>query len=211
MLRFVLHQNVARYRALLATESDPQTRQTIDALITRTQRELNDLEVSSFGAFSGPYLVNYHATRAHAAAQSAFLNELEGACLPFMLINPGPDLRIVDVNEPYAAMTLTRRLAVAGRPLFEVFPDNPEDAKADGVNNLYASLRKAAETGTTHQMALQRYDVRDDGGVFVERYWQPQNTPILDANGRLTHLLHTAEDVTESVLSVKPQAAGAQP
>jgi PAS domain-containing protein len=128
-----------------------------------------------------------------------------------MLINPGPDLRIVDVNEPYAAMTLTRRLAVAGRPLFEVFPDNPEDAKADGVNNLYASLRKAAETGTTHQMALQRYDVRDDGGVFVERYWQPQNTPILDANGRLTHLLHTAEDVTESVLSVKPQAAGAQP
>jgi len=54
-------------------------------------------------------------------------------------------------------------------------------------------------------MALQRYDIpvdRDDaGGHFVERYWSPINTPVLDVDGRITHIIHRVEDVTEFVLS----------
>jgi hypothetical protein len=41
-------------------------------------------------------------------------------------------------------------------------------------------------------MALQRYDIpidRNDAGEhFVERYWSPINTPVLDDNGELTHI-----------------------
>jgi hypothetical protein len=50
-------------------------------------------------------------------------------------------------------------------------------------------------------MAIQRYDIRDPDGQFVERYWQPVNTPIFDESGRLIYLLHWVEDVTEQVLS----------
>ena len=63
------------------------------------------------------------------------------------------------------------------------------------------SLRAAAETGRPHTMPVQRYDVRDMSGRFVEKYWEPVNTPILDQNGNLIFILHHAEDVTETVLT----------
>lgn len=48
-------------------------------------------------------------------------------------------------------------------------------------------------------MAVQRYDIRDASGTFLERYWQPINTPIHDAHGELVFLLHHVEDVTEQM------------
>jgi|GEM_PF-3220137 len=77
--------------------------------------------------------------------------------------------------------------------------DNPDVDAADGVANLYASLRTAAETRRPHRMAVQRYDVRNQAGEFVERHWQPINTPIFDDDERLVALLHHVEDVTAEV------------
>jgi hypothetical protein len=87
--------------------------------------------------------------------------------------------------------------------MFSVFPDNPDDPLADGVNNLYTSLCRAAETGQAHKMMVQHYDIRDLNGKFVERYWQPVNTPLVDQKGHLIYLLHHVEDVTNDVLSAK--------
>ena len=50
-------------------------------------------------------------------------------------------------------------------------------------------------------MAVQRYDIRDPDGKFVERHWQPINSPIHDSDGLLIYLLHHVEDVTADVLS----------
>lgn len=116
-----------------------------------------------------------------------------------MLLDPGPGLRIVDVNDSYARATMTGREYVNGKPLFEIFPDNPDCASADGVNNLYASLEIAARTGRPHTMPIQRYDVRDPNGHFVERYWSPTNTPLFDEDQHLAYLLHHVEDVTSDV------------
>jgi hypothetical protein len=49
---------------------------------------------------------------------------------------------------------MTSRHRLAGERLFDVFPDNPDDPPADGVSNLYASLRIAAETGQPHAMKI---------------------------------------------------------
>jgi PAS domain-containing protein len=118
-----------------------------------------------------------------------------------MLLDPGPGLQIVDINTAYAEATLTDRDSVVGRSLFEVFPDNPDEPLADGVSNLYASLRTVAQTGRAHAMAVQRYDICDPDGSFIERHWQPINSPIHDENGRLAFLLHHVEDVTDQVAS----------
>jgi hypothetical protein len=91
------------------------------------------------------------------------------------------------------------RLRIAGDRLFDVFPDNPDDPLADGVSSLFRSLTIATETGRRHTMAVQRYDVRDPDGRFVERFWQPENTPLFDEDGRLVALLHHVEDVTGRV------------
>lgn len=108
-----------------------------------------------------------------------------------------PDFTIVEVNRAYLTATGTRR-SIVGRPIFEVFPDNPEDPSADGVTNLRRSLETVVGTGRTDTMALQRYDIpTGDEGGFAERYWSPVNTPVLDADDRVTHIIHRVEDVTE--------------
>jgi signal transduction histidine kinase/ActR/RegA family two-component response regulator len=112
-------------------------------------------------------------------------------------------LVIVAVNETYLAATDTDRSTLLGRPIFEAFPDNPDDPTADGVRNLRRSLKTVLATGQADTMALQRYDIlidRGDAGEhFVERYWSPVNAPVLGADGRLTHIIHRVEDVTEFV------------
>ena len=49
-------------------------------------------------------------------------------------------------------MTFTDRNEILGRSLFDVFPEDPERPLADGVINLYTSLK--ANTGKPHAMAL---------------------------------------------------------
>lgn len=120
---------------------------------------------------------------------------------PSLALDPGPGLHIVDMNEAYACATLSSRAAAVGRPLFEAFPDNPDDPTAEGVSALYTSLRTGGETGRPHVMAICRYDVRDGDGKFVQRYWNPLNTPVFDDDGRLLYLLHQVDDVTSSVLA----------
>jgi PAS domain-containing protein len=118
-----------------------------------------------------------------------------------MLIDPAPGLHIVDINDAYARATLTKRDDVVGHSLFEIFPDNPEDALADGVSNLFTSLRTVVKTGQPHAMVIQRYDIRDPQGQFVERHWQPINSPIHDRDGLLIYILHHVEDVTADMVS----------
>ena len=108
-------------------------------------------------------------------------------------------LRIVAASDAYLNATLTHREAVIGRVIFEVFPDNPDDPKADGVRNLKASLERVLATGKPDAMAVQQYDIRArDGSGFEVRYWSPRNFPVR-VEGRVAWIIHRVEDVTEYV------------
>jgi signal transduction histidine kinase len=111
------------------------------------------------------------------------------------------DLLIEEVSDAYLADTLTERAHLVGRYVFEVFPDNPQAPEANAVHNLRASLAQVLATGQPHEMARQHYDVPDpqQPGQFVARYWQPHNTPILNAEGQVHHILHTVVNVTSQV------------
>src|SRR5262245_58994430 len=86
-----------------------------------------------------------------------------------------------------------------GRGLFEVFPDNPDDAGATGTSNLRASLERVIATRAPDTMAVQKYDIRGPDGTFQAKYWSPKNVPVLSASGDLLYILHRVEDVTELV------------
>jgi PAS domain-containing protein len=66
----------------------------------------------------------------------------------YLLLAPdAPRFTMLAANEARLRATMTRPEDVIGKPLFEVFPDNPTDARATGVRNLEASLREVLRTG----------------------------------------------------------------
>ncbi|MCW2241835.1 PAS domain-containing hybrid sensor histidine kinase/response regulator [Azospirillum canadense] len=120
-----------------------------------------------------------------------------GNCL---VLTPG--LTIVAVTDAYLRATRTRREVILGRPLFEVFPDNPADPDATGERNLRASLERVLRNRCPDAMPVQRYDLprpAAEGGGYEERYWSPVNTPVLDASGEVAWVIHQVTDVTEVV------------
>src|SRR3979490_2633818 len=113
-----------------------------------------------------------------------------------------PDLTIVAVSDAYLNATMTKRLEILGRHVFDVFPDNPDDPETTGVAPLRASMDRVKSDLVADTVAVQKYDIRrpeSEGGGFEVRYWSPLNSPVLAPNRNLAHIIHRVEDVTEFV------------
>jgi hypothetical protein len=162
------------------------------------RRNLALLEADRYGAAIQPISAVAHPEK----RWSRFRQLYDGADDPTVLLHPGAGLHIVDLNDAFAKATDIDRRTSSGERLFDVFPENPADRYADGVSNMYRSLRTVAETGKSHAMAVQRYDISVDG-VFIERYWRPINIPIFDQYGRLSYIAHRTHNVTAAVLARK--------
>jgi PAS domain-containing protein len=201
MDRWVLEQNIGRFNKFLAVETNEASRDTLRSMLLHAERDLALIEVAETGARTGlrPPCSDRVWLTQKARALSRFQHDIEESTQAYLLIDPRQGLHIVDANNAYAAATLTDRSRIAGQRMFDVFPDNPDDPFADGVSKLLRSLRIAAGTGLRHMMKVQRYDVQNADGVFVERYWRPRNTPISDEDGHVLYLLHHVEDVTDEV------------
>jgi PAS domain-containing protein len=196
--RFVLRENIALFQNVLKVETAENVRHTIQGMLLSVKRELAMLDSKEFGVQNGPWPPTVtHKCLENTVAGDTFRLQFGTSSTPYLALDPSPGLRIIDINDAYARVTMTRRAAVVGRPIFEVFPDNPDDPCADGVSNLYASLCAAADSRRPNAIPIQRYDIRDAGGRFVERHWRQLNTPMFDVEGRLNYVLHHAEDVTE--------------
>ncbi|MCG2578756.1 EAL domain-containing protein [Dechloromonas sp. XY25] len=112
------------------------------------------------------------------------------------------DFTIVAVNDAYLRATFTRREDIVGRPLFDVFPDKPQNPDAIAVRALMASLRRVLVTRAPDTMPIQKYAVHqpaEQGGGCEERYWSPVNSPVFAADGELAYIVHRVEDVTDFV------------
>jgi len=130
--------------------------------------------------------------------------------LPGLYLVLRPDLTIAAVSDAYLKATMTKREEILGRGIFEVFPDNPDDASASGTANLRASLKRVLKAGQTDTMAIQKYDVRRPDGVFEERFWSPVNSPVFDADRKIEYIIHRVEDVTEFVRKKDHPLAGSE-
>jgi len=114
---------------------------------------------------------------------------------------------IVSATDSYCSATMTRREDILGRALFEVFPDNPDDMRADGVANLRSSLLNVIKFRIPDRMPEQKYDIRRPDGIFEERFWRPYNSPILGPDGYVRFIVHSVEDVTELARIRKEEAS----
>lgn len=135
------------------------------------------------------------------------------------------DFVIRAVNPAFARATGQPADALISRLPFDVFPNNPDDPSADGVERLRASFEWVARTGSMHNMVIQRYDIPDPRNAhsFVRRYWVPVNTPVVE-DGQVIGIVHQVKDVSilrsniltamehyrEMLLSAAPRALEAE-
>ncbi|WP_234026365.1 sensor histidine kinase [Qipengyuania thermophila] len=102
--------------------------------------------------------------------------------------------RIVWMNEAYLAVTGRQRDELIGRAMFEAFPS--EEA-SESQRQLRASFDRTFRDARVDEVPHIRYDLADENGEMVERYWSATHTPILDEHGEAVQLLQHTVDVTE--------------
>lgn len=132
-----------------------------------------------------------------------FAHLLDAFPTPYMVLKANaPTFTIVAASDVYLTVTQTKRIEIIGKPLFEVFPDNPKDILATGVSDLHTSLNQAIHNGTQDVMGVQRYDVPEGNGSdkFIIKYWSVSNTPVFGEEGQVEYIVHRAEDVTDFML-----------
>lgn len=122
---------------------------------------------------------------------------------PNMYLVLSPDLFILTASDLYLEATKTTREAIRGKHIFDAFPDNPDLPDADGVQNINTSLQTVLKTKKPDRMPIQRYDVPDIDvpGKFIQRYWDPSHTPVLDADGNISYIIQLATNVTDKILA----------
>ena len=129
---------------------------------------------------------------------------------PLLLLRAdAPDFHIVDANEALLAVAGASREDLVGCGYFEQFFPDPDldEATAATARSMRASFERVLETRAPDVMPVQRYDAARPDCAPEERYWRPTNTPIFEADGRLSRLAHHLEDVTSVVLLTRAREA----
>ncbi len=116
-------------------------------------------------------------------------------------VNP-PQFTILAITEDYLSNSAFTKAQLVGMDIFECFPSNPNDPNDNGSKNLLASFLYVLKNKKPHQPPVIRYDVEDENGIFTERYWVTKNKPVLNDDGEVIYIIHTAE---ESVIDIKGQ------
>ena len=123
--------------------------------------------------------------------------------LYLILLPDAPRFTIVAASTAFLESVHTTNEAIAGRGLFEAFPDDTAGLATGGEERLRVSFEQVLRTRRPHAMGVHQYSVARPasfgGGGFEERYWKPLNTPVLGAAGRVSYILHRTADVTERV------------
>ncbi|MES2731145.1 MAG: PAS domain-containing protein [Bacteroidota bacterium] len=121
--------------------------------------------------------------------------------VPNLYLVLSPALIILTASNAYLEATLTERSKIVGKHIFEAFPDNSNTP--DRVANIHASLQQVLLTRKPHHLPITGYDIPHPTieGTFVQRYWRPSHTPVLDAAGDIEYIIQEAVNVTEAVLA----------
>lgn len=134
---------------------------------------------------------------ARIKADQAFSRLFEASPTPLLVLGTdAPRFTIREVNSAYLAATMRTRDDIVGRGMFEAYPGNPAGTDAGAMEALPASLEHVLASGRSDCLPDLKYDVARPDGSFEERWWRPINSPVLDQDGMVEAILHSANDVT---------------
>ncbi|MES2576250.1 MAG: PAS domain S-box protein [Bacteroidota bacterium] len=116
-----------------------------------------------------------------------------------------PKFTIAHVNDAYLEATHSQREDLIGKGIFEVLPANHSDNATDSdINLTISSLNTVLKTHNKHQMAIQEYNIHIQGtSQFELKYWESENIPLFDDDGKLNLIAHCSRDVTKQIITEK--------
>src|SRR5215218_6054650 len=95
-----------------------------------------------------------------------------------------PRYTILAVTKLHLQLTGLQKEDMVGKGVFEVFPPNAKDPSDTGGQDFLASLRHVLNHKEPHYLPIQRYDIADGEGCFMEKYWRAESTSALEMAGR---------------------------
>ena len=121
-----------------------------------------------------------------------------------MLLRPdSPKFTVLAVSNDFLRATGFKKEDVIGKGHFELAPPNPDAPQFSGEEKIRACYAQLLQNKQPNQLPLQRYDLRQPNGSFLEKYWTVINTPVLSETGEVRYIIHTAEDKTLHVTAKK--------
>ncbi|HZG99726.1 MAG TPA: PAS domain S-box protein, partial [Flavisolibacter sp.] len=124
-----------------------------------------------------------------------------------VLLPDAPKFTIVAVSNDFLQTSGMTRDQVIGKSLFEVFPESPGDPNFTGEQNIKDSFAYIIHYKVPHEIPVQRYDIPNGDGTFLQRYWRASNAPVLNNTGEVLYIIHTATDITDQVLLAEAKTA----
>ncbi len=110
-----------------------------------------------------------------------------------------PYFTILAVTHEYVEAAGLPKSLLINKPYFESYPVNPDDPDFTGRSKLLASFEYVITQNEEHHLPVQRFDTVGQDGGFTERYWKAVNKPVVDNNGQVIYIIHSAEEITEKI------------
>ena len=129
--------------------------------------------------------------------------------VPFLMYEARAPYRILDENTAHEQVALTKRDEIVGRPFLEVYPDTSEEFKRTGKSAPIESIKKIVRTKQPDSLGDFKWDVTDENGQLVTKYWRSTQYPIFDDTGTnvvavyqltsdITHEMHTEHTLEQT-------------
>jgi len=135
-----------------------------------------------------------------SAGERAMIPQIDFADLfahmpsPYMILDC--ELRFIDANAAYLAVTGRRREEILGRFVFEAFPETPERRA------MFEDAFRRAVAGETNAIVRQPFDIarpEAEGGGLKSVIWTTHQIPMRDDSGAVVGMLQKALDITSEV------------
>ncbi|MGE0231304.1 MAG: HWE histidine kinase domain-containing protein [Flavobacteriaceae bacterium] len=114
--------------------------------------------------------------------------------MPYMALDRG--MRFIGMNKAYLATTQQDRRGLAGRHVFDVFPESGERRQA------FQEAFEKALRGEANELVRRPFSIprpEHDGGGMREVWWTCYHMPIYDHHGEICGLVQKAVDVTNDM------------
>lgn len=113
-----------------------------------------------------------------------------------------PDLSVVAVSDAYLRATLTKREELVGQPGLAALHYGSSESDASGAATLRASLESVLGEKRPHSTAIQTYCLpraEPDAATSDVRVFKSTNSPVLDADGRVSYIIHELSELPSAV------------
>lgn len=118
--------------------------------------------------------------------------------IPEPIVVLSREYKVVAATDAFLETSLrTREQLIGSHFLLEAFPEK-ELAYQD--NLVRKGLDQVLETKQPVRLGVMRYDIHTPGskeGAYEVRYWEINQTPVLDSEGNVTYIIQKPLDVTE--------------